>query len=101
MAEYELRLFVLGNSPKSQAAIANLRRLCEQEIFGRYELEIIDVMKNPDLAEEEKILATPTLIKKAPLPEHRLIGDMSLTDKVMLGLGLGPHRGTVQKGVRG
>lgn len=92
MAEYMLRLFVLGDTPKSQAAIINLRRICENEIPNAYELEIVDVLQHPELAEEDRILATPTLIKKAPPPVHRIIGDMSLTDKVLLGLGIGPKR---------
>ena len=96
---YRLTLYVLGSSPKSQAAIFNLRRILEEEIPGRYELEIIDVMEHPELAEEDKVLATPTLIKKSPTPIHRVIGDMSITEKVRLGLGLGPKRGITQRGV--
>jgi circadian clock protein KaiB len=99
MAEYKLRLFVLGNTPKSQAAIVNLRRICDSEIPNAYELEIVDVLLHPELAEEDRILATPTLIKKAPLPVHRIIGDMSLTDKVMLGLGIGPRKSHLPGGL--
>lgn len=99
MAEYMLRLFVLGDTPKSQAAIINLRRICENEIPNAYELEIVDVLQHPELAEEERILATPTLIKKTPPPVHRIIGDMSLTEKVMLGLGIGPKRSHLLGGV--
>ena len=70
----------------TSTAISNLRRICEKELEGQYDLEIIDVLQYPDLAEDEKILATPTLIKSLPLPLRRVIGDLSDTDKVLLGL---------------
>ena len=79
-------MFVTGDSARTGTAIANLRRICEQELEGRYDLEIIDVLENPELAEDEKILATPTLIKSLPLPLRRVIGDLSDTEKVLLGL---------------
>ena len=88
MSKYLLRLFVTGASLRTGTAIANLRRICEQELEGRYDLEIIDVLEFPDVAEEEKILATPTLIKSLPLPLRRVIGDLSDKDKVLLGLEL-------------
>lgn len=75
-----------GASSRTSTAIANLKRICEQELEGQYELEIIDVLEFPDLAEDEKILATPTLIKSLPLPLRRVIGDLSNTEKVLLGL---------------
>ena len=81
-----MRLFVTGASSRTGTAIANLRRICEQELAGQYELEIIDVLEHPELAEDEKILATPTLIKSLPLPLRRVIGDLSNTEKVLLGL---------------
>ena len=71
--------------------MANLRRICEQELAGQYALEIIDVLENPQLAEDEKILATPTLIKQLPPPLRRVIGDLSDTDKVLLGLEVRPQ----------
>lgn len=77
-------------SSRTATAIANLRRICEQELEGQYDLEIIDVLEYPDLAEEEKILATPTLIKSLPLPLRRVIGDLSNTEKVLLGLEVHP-----------
>jgi circadian clock protein KaiB len=83
---YLLRLFVTGASPRTSVAIANLNRICEQELAGQYHLEVIDVLEHPDLAEDEKILATPTLIKSLPLPLRRVIGDLSNTEKVLLGL---------------
>lgn len=83
-------LYVTGNTPNAAAAIANLERICEQELRGRYDLEIIDVLEHPQLAEDEKILATPTLIKRVPPPLRRVIGDLSDTRKVLLGLELPP-----------
>ena len=83
-----------GTSPRSKVAIANLQRLCEQELLGEYELEIVDVLENPQRAEDEKILATPTLIKQLPLPLRRVIGDLSDKDKVLLGLEVQPQSGT-------
>jgi circadian clock protein KaiB len=86
LSKYLLRLFVTSASSRTATAIANLRRICEQELGGQYDLEIIDVLEHPDLAEDEKILATPTLIKSLPLPLRRVIGDLSNTEKVLLGL---------------
>ncbi|MBK7974778.1 MAG: circadian clock protein KaiB [Deltaproteobacteria bacterium] len=83
-----LRLFVTGHTPRSEAAIRNLRRICEEDLKGQYELEIIDVLERPQLAEDEKILATPTLIKQLPPPLRRIIGDMSNSERVLLGLDL-------------
>ncbi|MDB4907748.1 MAG: kaiB [Gemmatimonadetes bacterium] len=86
LSKYLLRLFVTGASSRTGTAIANLKRICEQELEGLYDLEIIDVLEHPELAEDEKILATPTLIKSLPLPLRRVIGDLSDTEKVLLGL---------------
>lgn len=83
-----LRLFVTGHTSRSEAAIRNLRRICEEDLKGQYELEIIDVLERPQLAEDEKILATPTLIKQLPPPLRRIIGDMSNSERVLLGLDL-------------
>ncbi len=83
---YLLKLYVTGTSPRAEVAIANLRRICEQELRGEYELEIIDVLEHPQLAEDDKILATPTLIKQLPPPLRRVIGDLSDKAKVLLGL---------------
>lgn len=91
MAKYLLRLYVTGETPRAAVAIANLRRICDEELEGEYELEIIDVLVDPQLAEDEKILATPTLIKNLPPPLRRVIGDLSDTDKVLLGLDLQPQ----------
>jgi circadian clock protein KaiB len=86
LATYLLKLYVTGTSPRAEVAIANLRRICEQELGGEYELEIIDVLEHPQIAEDDKILATPTLIKQLPPPLRRVIGDLSDKAKVLLGL---------------
>lgn len=91
MSKYLLKLYVTGETPRAAVAIANLRRICDEELEGEYELEIIDVLVDPQLAEDEKILATPTLIKNLPPPLRRVIGDLSDTDKVLLGLDLQPQ----------
>ena len=96
LSKYLLRLFVTGASSRTGTAIANLRRICEQDLGGQYDLEIIDVLEHPDLAENEKILATPTLIKSLPLPLRRVIGDLSDTEKVLLGLEVHPIAGGAQ-----
>ncbi len=85
---YFLRLFVTGASPNSARAIANIKSICEQNLGTSYKLEIIDVYQQPLIAENEQIVALPLLIKKFPLPERRLIGDLSDTEKVLRGLGL-------------
>lgn len=87
---YLLKLYVAGLTPRSVEAIANIKRICEEHLKGRYELEIIDVYQQPVLAKDEQILAAPTLIKKLPLPLRRLIGDMSKTERILLGLDLKP-----------
>ena len=91
MSDYLLKLYVTGNSPRTEKAIANLRRICEEELHGQYEMQIIDVLEHPQLAEDEKILATPTLIKRLPPPLRRVIGDLSDTEKVLLGLDVWPE----------
>jgi circadian clock protein KaiB len=86
--EYVLRLYVTGASPNSIKAISNIKNICEMHLAGRYALEIIDIYQQAELAKSEQIIAIPLLIKKLPLPEKRLIGDMSETEKVLRGLGL-------------
>ncbi len=93
MNKYILKLYITGNSAKSQRAIANIFRICREELDDQYVVEIIDVLEQPYLAEQEKILVTPTLIKQLPPPLQRIIGDMSETQKVLLGLDL-VHRGS-------
>lgn len=91
MSTYLLKLYITGTSPRAEAAIRNLRRICEEELDGRYELEIIDVLERPEAAETDKVLATPTLIKQLPPPLRRVIGDLSDRDKVLLGLEVRPR----------
>ncbi|MBF0336912.1 MAG: circadian clock protein KaiB [Nitrospirae bacterium] len=88
MGKFVLKLYVTGKTPRSERAIANLKDICEGELQGQYDMLIIDVLERPQLAEDEKILATPTLIKELPMPIRRIIGDLSDTEKVLLGLDL-------------
>jgi len=85
---YVLRLYVTGSTPRSARAISNIRKICEEHLEGRYDLEIVDIAQHPTLAEGEQIIAAPTLIKKLPLPLRRFIGDMSHTQRILLGLDL-------------
>lgn len=89
-SKYLLKLYVTGGTQRSQTAIQNLHRICEEDLAGRYQVEVIDVLERPQLAEDEKIFATPTLIKQLPPPIRRLIGDLSRTDRVLLGLDIRP-----------
>jgi circadian clock protein KaiB len=91
LSKYLLKLYITGTSPRADAAIRNLRRICEEELDGRYELEIIDVLDKPEAAETDRVLATPTLIKQLPPPLRRVIGDLSDRDKVLLGLEVRPR----------
>jgi circadian clock protein KaiB len=85
---YVLRLYVTGLTARSQRAIANIKKICEEHLHGRYDLEVIDIYQHPTLAKGEQILAAPTLIKKLPLPLRSFIGDLSNTERVLLGLDL-------------
>jgi circadian clock protein KaiB len=87
---YHLRLYVAGQTPKSIAAIANLKRVCEQHLADRYEIEVIDLLVNPKLAAGDQILAIPTLVRRLPPPLKRIIGDLSDTEKVLVGLDVQP-----------
>jgi circadian clock protein KaiB len=93
LAKFQLKLYITGASARADMAIANLRRICEDELRGEYELEIIDVLEHPEAAEDDRILATPTLIKNLPPPLRRVIGDLSDKDKVLLGLEVRPGQG--------
>lgn len=86
--EYLLKLFITGYTPQAERAIKNINSICEHELNGEYRLEIINILDNPQLAEDERIIATPTLIKVLPEPLRRVIGDLSNTEKVLLGLDL-------------
>jgi circadian clock protein KaiB len=93
---WELRLYVAGQTPKSLTAFANLKRLCEQYIAGQYRIEVIDLLKDPTLARGDQILAIPTLVRKLPQPMRKIIGDLSNTDRVLVGLDLRPVELTKQ-----
>ena len=85
---YVLRLYITGMTPRSAHAIENVRAICEEHLHGMYELEVVDLYQQPVLAKGEQIIAAPTLIKRLPLPLRRVIGDMSNTDRVLIGLDL-------------
>jgi circadian clock protein KaiB len=87
-AHYTLRLYVTGATPRSVRAISNIRKICEEYLEGHYDLEVVDITEHPMLAEGEQIIAAPTLIKKLPLPLRRFIGDMSQTERILIGLDL-------------
>ncbi len=86
--KWELRLYVAGQTPKSLKAFANLKRICEEHLAGQYRIEVIDLVKNPALAEGDQILAVPTLVRKLPEPVKKIIGDLSNTERVLVGLDL-------------
>jgi circadian clock protein KaiB len=89
---YELRLYVAGQTPRSLEAFANLRKICEEYLKGRYTIEVIDLLENPKLAAGDKILAIPTLVRKLPEPIRKIIGTLSDTERVLIGLDLRPHK---------
>ncbi len=88
--KWELRLYTAGQTPKSLAAIRNLKKVCEEHLAGRYEIEIVDLMKNPRLAKDDQIVAIPTLVRKLPDPVRKIIGDLSDTERALVGLQLKP-----------
>ena len=88
-----LKLYTAGPTPKSLAAYENLKRLCDEHLPGRYQIEVIDLMKNPRLAKEDQIVAIPTLVRKLPDPLRKVIGDLSDTDRTLVGLQLRPAAG--------
>lgn len=90
---YHLRLYVAGQTQKSLAALTNLKRVCEAHLAGRYEIEVIDLQQNPQLAAGDQILAIPTLVRRLPMPLRRIIGDLSNTEKVLVGLDIRPKQG--------
>jgi len=83
---WELRLYVAGQTPKSIRAFANLKRICEEYLAGKYRIEVVDLMENPQLAQRDQILAVPTLVRKLPPPIKKIIGDLSNTKQVLVGL---------------
>ena len=88
---WQLRLYVAGQTPKSMAAFANLKRICEEHLEGKYQIEVIDLMVNPQLAMGDQILALPTLVRKLPEPIKKIIGDLSNTERVLVGLDVRPR----------
>jgi circadian clock protein KaiB len=89
-AEFQLRLYVAGQTPKSAAALVNLKRICETHLAGRYEIEVVDLLVNPKLAAGDQILAVPTLVRHLPEPIKKIIGDLSNEERVLVGLDVQP-----------
>ena len=89
-AQWRLRLYVAGTTPKSMAAFANLKEICEEHLGGQYSIEIIDLLQSPQLARGDQIVAVPTLVRKLPHPVKKIIGDLSNTERVLVGLDLKP-----------
>jgi len=89
-AKYVLRLYVAGTTPNSVRAIGNIKRICEEYLKGRYDLEVVDIYQQPVLAKGDQIIAVPTLIRKLPPPLRKFIGDMSATERILVGLDLRP-----------
>jgi circadian clock protein KaiB len=90
MKKWNLRLYVAGQTPKSIVALANLKRICEEHMNGQYRIEVVDLMENPQLARRDQIVAIPTLIRELPSPIKRIIGDLSNTERVLVGLDVAP-----------
>jgi circadian clock protein KaiB len=90
-AQWDLRLYVADGTPQSVAAFRNLEQLCEEHLAGRYHIEVIDLMENPELAQHDQVLALPTLVRKLPSPIRKIIGNLSNTERVLVGLDLRPR----------
>ncbi len=90
--QWDLRLYVAGQTPKSLNAFANLKRMCEEHVPGRYHIEVVDLLKNPQLAAGDQIVAIPTLVRKLPKPLRKIVGDLSNTERALVGLQLRPAR---------
>ena len=88
--KWELRLYIAGNTPKSVTALNNLKKYCEEHLKGQYKIEVIDLLKDPQLAAGDQILAIPTLVRKVPVPIRKIIGDLSNEEKVLVGLNIRP-----------
>ena len=89
--QWDLRLYVAGQTARAVAAFANLQNICEEHLPGQYRIEVIDLLKNPQLAKGDQILAVPTLVRKLPQPVRKIIGDLSNTERVLVGLDLRPR----------
>jgi circadian clock protein KaiB len=94
---FELRLYVAGQTPKAQRAFANLRKICDEHLAGRYSIEVVDLLEDPQLGKGDQILALPTLVRRLPAPIKKIIGDLSNTERVLVGLDLRQR----QKGLHG
>jgi circadian clock protein KaiB len=92
-SRYVFRLYVSGSTPRSTKAIRNIRKICEENLTGRYDLEVVDIYQQPELAGAQQIIAAPTLIKSLPLPLRRFIGDLSHSEPILVGIGLRPAAG--------
>lgn len=90
--EWQLRIYVAGETDKSRKAVENLKKVCEEHLKGRYEIEVVDLVKHPQLAAEDQIFAVPTIIRKLPEPLKKLIGDLSVSEKVLVGLDIKPKK---------
>ena len=88
---WDLRLYVAGQTPKSVAALANLKKFCEENLAGKYRIEVVDLMQNPQLARSDQILAIPTLVRRLPAPIRKIIGDLSNRERVLVGFDLRPR----------
>ena len=97
VANYCLRLFITGTTPKCLRAIMNIRAICEENLSGRYDLEVIDIYQHPDQAKPEQIVVTPTLVKKLPLPSRKMIGDLSDNERVLTGLDIVRRSGSANR----
>jgi circadian clock protein KaiB len=91
-SSWELRLYVAGQTPKSLQAFGNLKRICDEHLPGKFHIEVVDLLKNPQLAKGDQILAIPTLVRKLPEPVRKIIGDLSDTERVLVGLDLRPRK---------
>ena len=90
---FDLRLYVAGQTPKAIRAFANLRKICDEHLAGRYRIEVVDLLDDPQLGRGDQILALPTLVRRLPQPIKKIIGDLSNTDRVLVGLDIRPRRG--------
>lgn len=93
MTSYVLKLYITGRTPRAEQAITNIREICDRDLAGLYELVVIDVLERPQLAENERILATPTLVRELPPPLRRVVGDLSDKERVLVGLDLAARDG--------
>lgn len=100
LAEWELRLYVAGQTPNSRAAFENLKRICEAHLQGRYRIEVIDLRKNPKLAKGDQILAVPTLVRMLPTPIKKILGNLSNEERVLVGLNIHPLKAARAGGQR-